>query len=72
MSDKVYLTRCKVKRLVREIEALRRKSSNQHLGGQQEANLKKLIQDHGSAARRLKQEVYKERAEKRDGKTTGK
>jgi hypothetical protein len=69
MSEKVYLMRCKVKRLGKQVENLLKKASKQHLGGQEDANLKKLIQDHGNAARRLKQEVLKERTEKRDGKT---
>jgi hypothetical protein len=61
-----------VKRLSRQVETLLKKASKQHLGGQEDANLKRLIEDHGTAVRRLKQESYKERTVKRDGKTTGK
>ena len=68
MYDKVYL-KCRLKRLATEIDALRKKATTQHLGGQGSANLRKLTEDQTKFAKRLKQEVLKERAEKRDGKT---
>jgi hypothetical protein len=67
----VYL-KSKLKRIAAEIDRLRKKATVQHLGGQQSANLRKLTDDQTKFSKLLKQEVFKERAEKIDGKATGK
>lgn len=68
MYDKVYL-KGRLKRISAAIDVLQKKASKQHLGGQESANLRELIEDQDKFARRLKQETLKERAELRDGKT---
>jgi hypothetical protein len=71
MYDKVYL-KCRLKRIAVEIDRLRKKATAQHLGGLDSLNLRKLTDEQTKFSKLLKQEVFKERAEKRDGKATRK
>jgi hypothetical protein len=66
MYDKAYL-KCRLKRIIAEVDRLRKKATTQHLGGQESANLRKLTEDQTKFAKRLKQESYKERAGKSSG-----
>ncbi len=54
MSSNLYLLACKVKRMGRSVEELRKRSSSQHLEGQAHANMLKLTEDHRKAARRVR------------------
>jgi hypothetical protein len=62
MSSNLYLLACKVKRMGRAVEELRKRSGTEHQGGQAHANMLKLTEDHRKAAKRLKQERYKEKS----------
>ena len=60
MTDKerlMYL-KCKVKNLTKEVDALTKKSSTEHLGHAESHKLKGLIADRDKFAKRLKQEKY--------------
>lgn len=67
MYDKVYL-KCRLKRIATEIDRLRKKATTQHLGAQDSLNLRNLTDEQTKFSKLMKQEVYRERAEKRDGK----
>jgi hypothetical protein len=62
MSSNLYLLACKLKRIGRALDDLKKRSSGQHLEGQAHANLLKLTEDQRKAARRLKQAKYEEKS----------
>lgn len=63
MSDKdhqnyVIYMKCKVKNLAKQIDVLRKKASAEHLGLQDDINLKRAIAEQTKFTKRLKQEKY--------------